>query len=118
MTEQQLSEQLESARIARRKLRAAYLESVESARNCRIEAGAESTIDDLRAECDAAMMAVADAHHAELTSERHDTASIAESCAAYNRAWERYTEARNRYWAAIPQARYLEQRARIMGVAA
>jgi len=118
MTEQQLQQQLESARIARRKLKAAYLEAAESECSCRLEAGLDPTIDDLRAEYEIAALGTIDAHHAEVMSERHDTASIAESCARHNRAWERYEAAKRDYFAAIVARNDARARARIMGEAA
>ena len=118
MTGQQLQQQLESARIARRALRKAYLEAAESELHCRIEAGMEPTIDDLRAEYEIAALGTIDAHHAEVMSERHDTASIAESCARHNRAWERYEAAKRAYFDAIVKRNDARARARIMGEAA
>ena len=118
MTDQQLRDQLESARIARRALRKAYLEAAESERSCRIEAGMEPAIDDLRAEYEIAALGTIEAHHAEAMSERHDTQSIAESCAQYNRAWERYEAAKRAYFAAIVARNDARAKARIMGEAA
>jgi hypothetical protein len=115
MNQQQLSEQLESARIARRALRRAYLEAAESERNCRREAGLEPTIEDLAVEYEIARLGTIDAHHAEVMSERHDTASITESCARHNRAWERYEAAKRDYFASIVARNDARARARIMG---
>ena len=118
MTEQQLREQLESASIARRALRKAYLEAAESECHCRIEAGLEPTIEDLAVEYEIAALGTIDAHHAEVMSERHDTHAIAESCARHNRAWERYEAAKRAYFAAIVARNDARARARIMGEAA
>jgi hypothetical protein len=118
MTEQQLTEQLESARIARCALRKAYLEAAESERNCRIEAGLDPTIEDLAVEYEVAALGTIDAHRAEVMSERHDTRSIAESCAQYNRAWERYEAAKKSYFAAIVKQNGDRALARITGEAA
>jgi hypothetical protein len=115
VTEQQLQQQLESARIARRKLRAAYLDAAESERSCRIEAGMAPTIDDLAVEYEIAALGTIAAHHAEVFDEPSTTASIAESCARHNRAWERYEAAKRAYFDAIVKRDDARARARIMG---